>query len=96
MQGFSVTGHAGYDEHGFDIICAGVSSAVQMAANGITDVVGAPAKIRCEDNLVALALETAHSDLSSIFMLEALYLQLSLLSESYSENIELIITEVRS
>lgn len=30
ITGFKVSGHAGYDESGRDIVCAGVSSAVMM------------------------------------------------------------------
>ena len=35
---FSVSGHAGYDDYGHDIVCASVTSAVQLTANGITEV----------------------------------------------------------
>lgn len=33
--GFSVTGHAGYDESGKDIVCAGVSALVINAINSL-------------------------------------------------------------
>ena len=38
ITGFKVSGHAGYDESGRDIVCAGVSSAVMMTANLITEI----------------------------------------------------------
>ena len=41
--GFSVSGHAGYADSGKDIVCAAVSSAVQLTANGITVVLHCPA-----------------------------------------------------
>ncbi len=37
---FDVSGHAGYDVPGKDIICAAVSAIVQAAVIGLTDVVG--------------------------------------------------------
>ena len=37
-MGFAVSGHAGYDDYGHDIVCASVTSAVQMTANGLTEV----------------------------------------------------------
>ncbi|MDR2655446.1 MAG: ribosomal-processing cysteine protease Prp [Oscillospiraceae bacterium] len=95
LRGFSVTGHAGYGARGFDIVCAGVSSAVQMAANGLTEIIKAPALVECKDNLVSLRLDMDSIDISGIFMLEALRLQLSLLAESYPESIKIIITEER-
>ena len=36
--GFSVSGHAMFDEAGRDIVCAAVSSAVQLTVNGITEI----------------------------------------------------------
>ena len=38
ITGFKVSGHAEYDESGRDIVCAGVSSAVMMTANLITEI----------------------------------------------------------
>lgn len=35
--GFTVKGHSGYAESGNDIICAGVSSALMLTVNTITD-----------------------------------------------------------
>jgi uncharacterized protein YsxB (DUF464 family) len=37
---FDVSGHAGYDTPGKDIVCAAVSAVVQAAVIGLTDVVG--------------------------------------------------------
>ena len=40
INGFVVSGHSGYSGSGSDIVCAAVSSAVLMAANTLTDVMG--------------------------------------------------------
>jgi len=38
IQGFLVEGHAGYADHGRDIVCAGVSAIAQTALLGLNDV----------------------------------------------------------
>ena len=38
ITGFSFTGHSGYDGFGKDIVCAAVSSAVQMTILGLCDI----------------------------------------------------------
>ena len=37
MSGFTFSGHAGYAESGSDVVCAAVSSAVQLTANLLED-----------------------------------------------------------
>ncbi|MCR5807661.1 MAG: ribosomal-processing cysteine protease Prp [Oscillospiraceae bacterium] len=38
--GFKVSGHAGWAESGSDIVCAAVSSAVELTCNTVTDFFG--------------------------------------------------------
>jgi len=40
LWGFTVKGHAGYDEVGKDIVCAAVSAVVQTAVIGLQEVAG--------------------------------------------------------
>ena len=40
ITAFTISGHAGYSEHGTDIVCAAVTVAAMTAVNGLTDVVG--------------------------------------------------------
>ena len=44
--GFLIKGHAGYDDNGKDIVCASVSSAVQLVANTITEVLKIKAEVK--------------------------------------------------
>ena len=48
ITGFKVSGHAGYDMFGKDIVCAGVSSAVMMTANLVTEIFGFEAEVSAE------------------------------------------------
>lgn len=90
FTGFSVTGHAEYDDEGLDIVCAGVSSAVMLTVNTITDVFKIKADVSEEDNLIALSV----SDITGGKLVEALYRHLRFLSEDYPENITVKISEV--
>lgn len=90
---FVISGHAGYAESGKDIVCASVSSAVQMAINGITEVV----KINCEVNVYEDTIECIlppSSRPAAWHFVSALRLQLHNLSEDFPKTINLIITEV--
>lgn len=53
-RGFSLCGHAGAGVAGEDIVCAAVSSAAYMAANTVTDVVGARATVDAGDGALTL------------------------------------------
>ena len=61
--GFTVKGHSGYAESGNDIICAGVSSALMLTVNTITDFfsVAADMDIR-PDNEGSLCGRCLHND----------------------------------
>jgi uncharacterized protein YsxB (DUF464 family) len=39
--GYSISGHAGFDEYGKDVVCAAVSMAGQMALLGLTQLLSA-------------------------------------------------------
>lgn len=56
IAGFDVSGHAGYAEHGEDIICAAVSSACYMTANTITEIIGAKANVTEDDGHMLLTV----------------------------------------
>lgn len=73
-------------------MCASVTSAMQMAANGITEILHHPATVEVLENEVRLKL--SHSDKQAEAFLDALYLQLSLLAEDYPETIQLSDLEV--
>ncbi len=45
-----MSGHAGYDEPGRDIVCAAVSAVAQAAVLGIQEVVGYPADVDVDDD----------------------------------------------
>lgn len=92
-MGFSVTGHAGYADYGQDIVCAGVTSAVQLTINGITEILKVPADVEVEDNLISIRLSDGDKK-AAVAFLEAFALHVSLLSQDYQGTIQLTDTEV--
>ena len=93
LLGFCVSGHAGYADYGEDIVCAAVTSAIQLTANGITEVVNAPCELRAEQNEIMLKLSDDSNKIAVDF-LSALEIHLSVLAESYPDNICLEFSEV--
>jgi uncharacterized protein YsxB (DUF464 family) len=90
--GVSVSGHAGYADAGEDIVCASVSSAVQLCANLITDTFREKAKVTAGDNLIEIRLRGKAG--SGYAVLSGLCDHLRYLSEDYPGTITIEITEV--
>ena len=81
FEAFSVRGHAGYADAGEDVVCAAVSSAVMLTANGVTQCAGVPAQVEEGENLISCRLPK-ESGQGPLF-LEALWLHLTCLQEQY-------------
>ena len=94
--GFRISGHAGYADKGHDVVCACVSSAVQMAANTVTEVIGAKAAVEAGNNTISFMLsekEGVRRD-NAKAVLMGLRLHLSFLSDEYGNYIVLKDSEV--
>ena len=50
-------GHAGFDQRGRDIVCAGASAVVHTALLGVTQAVGLPASVKAGDGYLELKLD---------------------------------------
>ena len=90
----SVSGHAGYAPKGEDIVCAGVTSALQTVLNGITEVLKVPAQVQVEENKITCTLPEDSDSQAAQAFLNALFLQLNLLAEDYPKTITLKNLEV--
>ena len=90
--GFVISGHAGYAEHGMDVCCAAVSSAVQTVTNAITEIFVAKADVQVDENRISVELTEKNNDASRL--IAALHLQMELLKEEFEKNITLVISEV--
>lgn len=92
FMGFSISGHAGYAESGYDIVCSAVSSAVELTANLITDGFNIPAKVSTVDDTVICMLEL--QDEISEKLIKMLKVHLGLISEEFPKTIKITTTEV--
>lgn len=94
LVGFDIYGHANYDEKGYDIVCAAVSSAVYMTANMITEIIKVSAEIRTSGfGAMYLKIEENNASLCNDVLL-GLKLHLINLEEQYPENITVNYVEV--
>lgn len=89
----SVSGHAGYADAGYDVVCAYVTGAVQTIANSMTEVFQFPVQVEERENAVIIILGEAETDPNAQKCLEGLALQLSELAKVYPKNIRF--TKVR-
>ncbi len=92
LIGFSVSGHAGYADSGSDIVCAAVTTAVNMTANGITEIAQIRAAVNVSENEVQLKVEETTSE--SALLLQSMRLQIELLQEQFPKNIRIQDMEV--
>ena len=88
LIGFEAEGHSMSAPKGEDLICAFVSSACLMAANTVTEIIGADA----EDGYLKLLIKKSANSAQDI--LNGLKLHLTELQKDYPENINVIISEV--
>ena len=88
-----VSGHAGFAESGEDIVCASVSSAVQLVANGITECAKQQAEVRVSNNRISVTLP-AHPSEMSVCFLDALHLHLTCLEQDFEGCIQVTVSEV--
>ena len=58
LTGFLIKDHSGYEEEGYDIVCASVSSAAYLTANTLTEIVGAKADIDLREAYFRFILKT--------------------------------------
>ncbi len=93
LYGFEVSGHSteNCDDLEGKLVCAFISSAVYMAANTITEVVGDECGIEVEDGFMRLTADNPQKGTKTV--LEGLRLHLTELSKQYPKQIK-IITEV--
>ncbi len=94
LTGFEISGHAMFAENGRDVVCAAVSSAAYMAANTLTEVIGAKAEATAEDGEMRVMLNQTNEQTEVV--LRGLELHLKELSKQYPQNIKIIYGGVKN
>jgi uncharacterized protein YsxB (DUF464 family) len=89
-----VTGHAGYDEYGKDIVCAAVSAITGGALNAIDIMETNSCELIDEENRTYVKVLNNSEKLQAI--LETVYHQLNTIAVSYGDYLRVERTEVKS
>ena len=93
LLGFSMKGHSGSAQAGYDIVCAAVSSAAYMTVNTVTDVLNVDARVVVDDGFLRIWVQEKDArSCRSIFA--GFKLHMLGLEEQYPNNIEVSYTEV--
>lgn len=88
VKEIKITGHAGYDEHGKDIVCASVSSIVITSANLILKVDKEKVSIKQEEGLIQIKVLKKDETINMILL--NMIDMLEELSNDYKENVKII------
>ena len=94
LKGFEISGHAMYAPSGSDVVCAAVSSAAYMAANTVTEIIGAKAKAVAVDG--AMHFEVCEECDKCLAVLKGFELHMTELSKQYPQNIKVIYGGVKN
>ena len=92
MSAVTVSGHALYADIGEDIVCAGVTSALQLTCNAVTEILGVAADVSVGEAKISLTLPDGTGQAASDF-LRALHLHYTLMSEQYPKHITVTVQE---
>lgn len=87
-SGFEVKGHAGKAPHGKDIVCAAVSTAVQMALIGIDEVAGVKNTYVIKDAYIKCDIPQNLSSEQSVCvqsLVSAMHLCIKSIAEQYQD-----------
>lgn len=89
--GFTISGHAGWADRGKDVVCAAVSSAVELTCNTVTDFFGVDAEVVVlpDEARIELFLPSyIKAEHPSVKLLASLRAHLDLISEDHPGTVE--------
>ena len=94
FHGFHSQDHAGYSAEGQDIVCAGVSSAVRLAANLMTECFQIPAVVTVAENEIQIQLPSSARTQNAVRILNGLLLELQQIQAEFPDYLEIEHMEV--
>lgn len=92
LKSLTMSGHAESNEHGSDLVCAGISSIVFGALNGFDQLAENKFDIQVEPNYVSVSATDDACIVNKL--LNFVLIQLQTVENQYSQNIKINITEV--
>ena len=92
ITSFEVKGHANYAEHGYDIVCAGVSAVTVGTVNAIEKLAGIELPVKVKSGFVSSSIprfnETEVSEKVQL-LLESMLVMLESIADSYGDYVKL-------
>ena len=97
LVSFDISGHAGYAENGYDIICSAVSAISYTIANGITEVLVIKAPYEIHDGFLKMNIGACSSEdiEKSQVLLETMLLGFQNMKVNYGDYINVTVEEVQ-
>jgi hypothetical protein len=99
IRGFTVAGHAGYDEAGKDLVCAAVSAVTIGTVNAAEALLGADLRPETRDGYLRAEVPGGlggETESRLQLLLESMTVMLDGIASSYGEHVALKETKVRS
>ncbi|MGL4523481.1 MAG: ribosomal-processing cysteine protease Prp [Bacilli bacterium] len=90
VNGFKISGHAQFAEHGQDIVCAGVSAVSTGSVNAIVKLCGIKPKCKIKDGFLSCSFPSDLSDEKDArvqLIVESMIVSLRSIEEAYGEYI---------
>lgn len=87
IKSFHVQGHAGYDDPGKDIVCAGVSAVTVGTVNAIKALLGTDLEVTMKKGDLFVRLPEGHreSEQNEQLLLESMMVMLKTIEQSYGD-----------
>ena len=93
---FEISGHAGYADHGYDIVCSAVSSVSITMTNGITTVLGIQPEIEMNEDGF-LSVDLSNNSLEDIkkseVLLNTMLLSFTEMAKEYQQHVTVLVKE---
>ena len=90
---YCAAGHANFADHGEDIVCAAISSNLQLPLGGITEILGLIPKFEISDGFLEVdlrGLDLQGKDREVSILLESMNLMLKELAKEYPKYLKLV------
>ena len=86
-DGVTIKGHAGYAEHGKDIVCAAISALTQTFITSVEDLTAAEIKYAISNGDVDISYE-GFTDRARV-LLDSFFIGCELIAREYPENVQI-------
>ncbi len=89
---YQIKGHSGFAEAGSDIVCAGISTAGQMALVGLNEVLKLDVEFDIKDAYLHVKLNDFQND-NAQALLKAMEMTLEDIAKNYDKNVRMEVRE---